>query len=277
MTRTKRTHVVPACLQSNWGDNVWVYDKLRDKKFENNVQNTMVNKHFYKPSVETKLAEIEGMCNPIIKKILKTKTLIGLTQEDYLILSAYIHAQFSRTYMMRKGIKDMSDQIEEHIIGMGLDPKQVSNFNPLTDNEVKEMSYDFLFNPQVAFSIWPNKKWILLEAPDDYSFWIGDNPVVWSNSVDMGPYGNLGLAVFGVELYMPLSPKYSLLLMCPLHYQQIVKSIKGTPDLKKLIKQNRFDFRFNKKIVKEANLHLKQLSEADRRLKRFKKKIDKGK
>jgi hypothetical protein len=37
------------------------------------------------------------------------------------------------------------------------------------------------------------------------SFYLGDSPVCLYNHRDFGPYGNLGLAVEGIQIYMPLS------------------------------------------------------------------------
>ena len=35
------------------------------------------------------------------------------------------------------------------------------------------------------------------------------------NDKDFGPYGNIGLAVQAIQIYMPLSPKITLALWCP--------------------------------------------------------------
>ena len=46
--------------------------------------------------------------------------------------------------------------------------------------------------------------------------YISDNPLVMHNQKDFGPYGNIGLAVPGIEIYYPLSPNTILAYMCPL-------------------------------------------------------------
>jgi uncharacterized protein DUF4238 len=45
--------------------------------------------------------------------------------------------------------------------------------------------------------------------------YISDNPVVMYNSRTFGPYGNLGLAVPGIEIYCPLSPDVVLVYFGP--------------------------------------------------------------
>lgn len=42
-----------------------------------------------------------------------------------------------------------------------------------------------------------------------------DNPVVMKNSNDFGAYGNLGLAVRGIKIYLPLSSTLMLTMYCP--------------------------------------------------------------
>jgi len=45
------------------------------------------------------------------------------------------------------------------------------------------------------------------------SFYLGDNPVLaLNNTRDFGPYGNIGLAVPGIEIYLPLTS--DLLAVC---------------------------------------------------------------
>ncbi|MDV5280161.1 DUF4238 domain-containing protein [Leclercia adecarboxylata] len=47
------------------------------------------------------------------------------------------------------------------------------------------------------------KDWYLLETSPERPFYVSDNPVVLKNSNDFGPYGNLGLAVRGIQIYLP--------------------------------------------------------------------------
>jgi hypothetical protein len=60
-----------------------------------------------------------------------------------------------------------------------------------------------------------NKEWVLFDAPKGGSMYISDNPVALQNEVDHGPYGNLGLAVRGSEIHVPLSSALTIGLLCP--------------------------------------------------------------
>jgi hypothetical protein len=57
-----------------------------------------------------------------------------------------------------------------------------------------------------------NKVWLLLRADRKKPFLIGDNPLTLQNLYDAGPYGNIGLALPGIEIYFPLSPLRALAL-----------------------------------------------------------------
>lgn len=60
-----------------------------------------------------------------------------------------------------------------------------------------------------------NKAWLLLETTPKHPFFISDNPIGLHNDMDHGPYGNLGLAVRGIQIYLPLSSTLCLHLLCP--------------------------------------------------------------
>lgn len=60
-----------------------------------------------------------------------------------------------------------------------------------------------------------NKDWYLLETKPEHPFFVSDNPVVLKNSNDFGLYGNIGLAVPGIQIYLPLSSTLMLAIYCP--------------------------------------------------------------
>ncbi|WP_430624615.1 DUF4238 domain-containing protein [Salmonella enterica] len=60
-----------------------------------------------------------------------------------------------------------------------------------------------------------NKDWYLLETKPEHPFFVSNNPVVLKNRNDFGPYGNIGLAVPGIQIYLPLSSTLMLVIYCP--------------------------------------------------------------
>lgn len=73
-------------------------------------------------------------------------------------------------------------------------------------------------SPQQFAVHFATKSWLLLAAKTNTPFIIGDNPVVMQNLPDAdGLRGTLGLAVQGIEIYLPLSPRRALAFWCPSH------------------------------------------------------------
>jgi hypothetical protein len=62
-----------------------------------------------------------------------------------------------------------------------------------------------------------DKNLVLYESNDDLRFWISDNPVSKNNTLNPGNgiVGTLGLAVTGIEVYLPVSSRLTLCFMCP--------------------------------------------------------------
>ncbi len=59
------------------------------------------------------------------------------------------------------------------------------------------------------------KVWSLCESPVSEPFIISDNPVTKHNMVVRKGRGNLGIKNEGIEIYLPISPKFTLQALCP--------------------------------------------------------------
>ena len=95
-------------------------------------------------------------------------------------------------------------------------PDAVQNFNRMDENEVKASTMSFIPKGAEMFSrLLLAKLWFLLPATQDDPFYIGDNPVARQNEQDHGPYGNLGFASAGIEIYLPISSTLSLGMVDP--------------------------------------------------------------
>jgi hypothetical protein len=69
-----------------------------------------------------------------------------------------------------------------------------------------------------------NKSRVLLETTPRNPFFISDNPIGLHNDIDHGPYGNLGLAVKGIQIYLPISSTLCLNLLCPTIADEFIKA-----------------------------------------------------
>ncbi len=85
-----------------------------------------------------------------------------------------------------------------------------------TESEVKLETARMLAQAPEAYGPqFLNKVWFLAKTTKAFPFVLGDNPISLQNHVDMGAFGNLGLALRGIEIYLPLSSTRALAMWCP--------------------------------------------------------------
>ena len=75
-------------------------------------------------------------------------------------------------------------------------------------------------NLRIAMDLLPHlldKTWLLFRAHENSTFYTSDNPVTMHNSRRDPWRGTLGVAVEGIEIYVPLSPRITLALYCKSH------------------------------------------------------------
>jgi hypothetical protein len=65
----------------------------------------------------------------------------------------------------------------------------------------------------------------LSRAAPKRTFYVSDNPVALNNRLNLGPYGNLGLAVKGIEIYLPLSANLIQCAFCPSIFMDVSQRI----------------------------------------------------
>ncbi len=76
------------------------------------------------------------------------------------------------------------------------------------------------------------KPWVLQRVSGSSLLQISDSPMTLHNMNDFGPYGNLGFAVPGVELQLPLSSKLNLWIICPTLYAKFEEGYQTALNLK---------------------------------------------
>jgi len=106
--------------------------------------------------------------------------------------------------------------LRKFITASGADPHEVKGFAPLaSEDDLKAFHLGFLERNSSAMAVhMVDKRWLLFETDAQHPFWLSDNPVVLHNDEDLGPRGNIGLAVPGIQVYLPVSPTLLLGLLC---------------------------------------------------------------
>lgn len=96
-----------------------------------------------------------------------------------------------------------------------MDSNVIDECKELTENELKHHGIlSVAESPKFAAHFY-NKSWLLFQTSNKNPFYISDNPIALQNKKDFGLYGNIGLAVKGIEIYFPLSKSLTLALFCP--------------------------------------------------------------
>jgi hypothetical protein len=134
-------------------------------------------------------------------------------------LAVLIAFQFLRTKAHRAHWQQIEDLIVAEVEQSGgkmQDVKGWEDWQPATEDSLKR---DHLLSIQRSIGkyaqIIATKDFLLAESAKGRSFYLGDNPVCLNNMQKFGPYGNLGFAVKGIEIYMPLASDLLLCAWCP--------------------------------------------------------------
>lgn len=223
MTKAKKQHYVPQFLlrkfapASRKNPKLWALDKATKAVRVSSVRNVAHENQFYEHigvELEELMSRIDSIGARIVAKILDAHSLT-LSTEDRVWLSYFVACQMSRTPMIRKDMENLREMI---IHKWGPDICAEGDDRPIGDYSLEDAKLGSLMHiqdvPEFA-KILQTKVWTLSEAPKGHDFIIGDNPVTRHNMIDQWPRGNLGLNNKGIELYMPLSPRLSVHVICP--------------------------------------------------------------
>lgn len=228
MARTKKQHYVPQfllrrfCEPSRRVPKLWALDKKTQAIRLSSVRDVAHENQFYeyikgdgtRVELEDLLSNIDSIGADIIAKILGENS-IRLTAEEGVWLTYFVACQISRTPMIRNDMENLRQMI---IHKWGPDVCVKGDDRPVGDYGPEDAKRSSLMHMQTVpefAKILQTKVWTIEEAPKGHSFIIGDNPVTRHNMIDQWPRGNLGLKNKGIELYMPLSQRLSIHVICP--------------------------------------------------------------
>jgi hypothetical protein len=233
----KKQHYVPQFLLNNWSQSkkkrVFVFDKKSNKVFSSSIKNIAHENNFYKDEIlgyenntELKLSKLEGDAAPVIKSIISEGTVKNLTDFEHKSLCLFSAVQMLRTNNTREFIDGFNEILSEKFQAWGVDPNDEANdFSNMSKEEVKSSSIGILNSlPTELVDNFIDKELTLLEAPTNCSFYISDHPIIMHNHFPREHRGNLGIGLYGIEIYFPISPKYCLSFLCA----DLVAEIKQT-------------------------------------------------
>lgn len=237
----KKHHYVPQFILKNFclskKNRLYVFDKSQTKIFPSHVRDIGHENNFYKEKTikydidtESKLAELESTCAPIIRKIIENKSIFNLSTVEFRSLCLFTAVQLDRTNNSRETLTHINNEIADWIQESGLSPDQIEGYETLNEEDIKELSIHTLRTGSAEMAEHLiSKELMLVEAPKGESFYISDNPVTLYNHFPREYRGNLGLAVEGIEIYYPISPNFCLSFICS---ATIAKTRKAVNDQK---------------------------------------------
>ncbi|MCH7888436.1 MAG: DUF4238 domain-containing protein [Proteobacteria bacterium] len=224
--KAETQHYVPIFLLKKFcvlGKNqVWVFDKHNDNTFRTNIKNIASELNYnvfdlsdYTVDAEPIFTFIENETAPVVQKIIDRENLSDLTPLEHAKIATLVIIQFFRTRQFREMTLFLNETLVNKIRQIGGDPSQVQDFIELDENSIKLMTARFVLKFEEFVPAILDKNWILFKTKRNKFFYLSDNPVTLHNDNDLRPYGNLGLAVPGVQIYLPISKLLTLGFWCP--------------------------------------------------------------
>ncbi|RUV37509.1 DUF4238 domain-containing protein [Mesorhizobium sp. M7A.F.Ca.MR.148.00.0.0] len=213
-------------LSDEKNERVSVFDKHTGRTFVTSIKNMMAERRFndftfddeWMASFEPIACAAEHQIQPSYGKVLKDRRLDN-SPEQKAALAMMLAFQLLRT----KATRDQRRAIEEALVkkveesgGRMQDVRGWEDWQPMTEDRLKR---EHLLSIQGSIGdcaqIIAAKEFVLAEAAPGRSFYLGDHPVCLANALDFGPRGNLGLAVKGIQIYMPLASDLMFCAFCP--------------------------------------------------------------
>ena len=221
-------HYVPQFILRRFAHagKICIFDKHTKQEFKLPTDRAMGEKdynnvHFNDAvvSFENKFTHLENIAAPIIAKIIGAKNIDFLTPTDTAALHCFLIVQYMRSKSRRLDQDAIMKEIRRRWPEAPVNPQPdlISDFE-LTKYSALQMTFnkmEDLVKPLVF------KHMFLMVRDCKEEVYISDNPLVMHNQNDFGPYGNIGIAVPGIEIYYPLSPDLVLALICPTSLQTI--------------------------------------------------------
>ena len=227
-------HYVPRLLLKNFcaGNTMklWAYDKSTGRSFHTNIENVAGERDFYEAKIESRvlsvedgLSVLESKTAAIIDRILVQRSIGDLSDDDRIQIAVFVAIQMQRVPNHRAQLVAFNAGIKRAFADRDLDVSSVEGWFDMTEEDAKAMSVAMLAQPNEFPLHILDKTWLLFETDAARPCYISDNPVTMQNVVKpKSPFrGNLGLAVPGIEIYLPISSTLSLGFFCRSHEKDI--------------------------------------------------------
>jgi hypothetical protein len=219
-------HYVPQALLRGFlsdesKEQLFVFDKQTKRSFRSSIRNLAAERDFYtlrrSSGLDRAMNKADDAVAPILQQIRARRRLTLLTPVEHGILAGFTAVQTMRTREMLEQWRDMGIQLAQRMIA--ITGEKTRELEEATDpTRQREMFLKAI--PSQTKSLMRHlltKSLLLFQSNGTIPFWLSDNPVVRSNT--MNPpnsiRGTLGVGVKGIEIYLPISSTLTLAFMCP--------------------------------------------------------------
>lgn len=217
-----------------------VFDKERERVFTTAIENVAVETDFYTAeigggrtfSMEAGLGFAEAMAANVLAELARGKKIGDFSDDEKTWLILFAALQSIRDKAFRSQFLQLSAHLRDHLIRVVGEENIPAEANELPDDDDLKMSFFSAVSESLEeFAQHLNDKiMVIYEAPDDYPFLLGDSPITMHNDREFGPYGNIGLAVPGIQIHLPISPKFTLAFLCRSHLAEMEEAIARAQD-----------------------------------------------
>ena len=168
-------------------------------------------------SLEAGLSRLEGKAALIVKKLVKERNVKRLDEDEVTALAVFLAVQLVRTKEHRLKFEHIRQLSAERLKAEGASEENIEELlgNPIEAHEEKLHGLLAFLQVKEFAPHFLNKVWVLCQTTRKGPFFISDNPITLHNDTNYGLYGNLGLAVKRIQIYMPISSTLCLWLLCP--------------------------------------------------------------
>lgn len=232
MSAPIKHHYVPQFILKNFSNEgqIFAYDKKTGKPFSLYRRNAFQAECFYtingSVKVEKELGKIENQASRLIQEILNSRSAAWINREEKRLLLEFFALQFTRTPHSR----NFQMAVLGRILNKTLDllweagelqkteeiqnimkEKGAKRITDIVHAEVFDSDFVRALQADVMGGALPrgleNSKYFTLIVSDNDDFYISDQAAIMANRHYFPGHGNIGYAVRGVEMYLPLSPR----------------------------------------------------------------------
>lgn len=234
MPKVQNQHYVPVFYLRNFLSNenkIWVYDKAENKEYPTtNLSNIANERYFYdleeldissgeEQYLENRLSKTEDIIAPVLQALidhLNKGTFLAIDPATRETLCWHLVIQILRTREQREHVGQLVTSLREELIKRGwADEDTLEKYGLNESISSKKHHINFLLSERTRTALYnalSDHIWIIYENNTNTPFYTSDNPIVKQAHLKDPVFSMSGYASEGVEICLPLTPKFVLTL-----------------------------------------------------------------